>query len=139
MGPEDAAAPNAPNDRTRGFRFFREAGNGGQTFKLNTGNGAADTWFDGGATATLTTSEWVFMSFTISGTGCKVYFNGEVVCEGAFSGIDWTGCNILSIGSGAPRFTGWSHLSDNSLIDELRLFNKVLTQEEIKAMMNASK
>jgi len=45
------AAPPADNnnDRTKGFRFFREASNGGATqrFKLNVGNGTADSWFDG--------------------------------------------------------------------------------------------
>lgn len=36
-----------------------------------------------------------------------MYFDGEIVAEGEFSGIDWTGCDILSIASGAPRFTEW--------------------------------
>ena len=45
----------------------------------------------------------------------------------------------MSIMSGVPRFSGWNHLSDLSHLDELRLFNKVLTQSEIQGIMNAEK
>jgi hypothetical protein len=40
----------------------------------------------------------------------------------------------MSIGSGAPRFNEWGHLSDNSLIDELRIYNKALTASMIQSM-----
>lgn len=144
MGPEDkanAAYPTVQNNRNSGFRFFREGSATSQIFKLNAGNGTADSWFDGGATATVTpiTTDWVHMAFTISGTECVVYINGEVVKQGSFSGIDWTGCDLLSIMSGAPRFTEWSHFSDLGMMDELRIFNKALTQAEVKTIMNAEK
>jgi hypothetical protein len=144
MGPEDpdnADYPVKQNNRKSGFRFFREAAGTKQIFKLNTGNGTADSWFDGGAAAQVdpSTGEWVHMAFTISGTECVVYIDGEVVKQGAFDGIDWTGCDILTIGSGAPRFTGWDHKSDLSLIDELRIFDKALSQEEIQTIINAEK
>ncbi|HKZ37938.1 MAG TPA: hypothetical protein VJ184_09820, partial [Chryseolinea sp.] len=64
-----------------------------------------------------------------------VYINGEIVSQGSFNGVDWAGCDVLSIASGAPRFMEWNHLSDLSLYDELRLFNRALTQEEVKATM----
>ncbi len=141
MGPPDAAAPTAMNNRTSGFRFFRENAGGKQRFKLNAGNGTADSWFDGGAAADVdpTTGTWNHFAYTISGTECVVYINGEIAKQGTFGGIDWTGCDILSIMSGAPRFTGWNHFSDLSLMDELRIFNKALTQAEIKTIMNAEK
>jgi hypothetical protein len=50
--------------------------------------------------------------------------------------VDWTGCDVLSIASGAPRFMEWGHLSDQSLFDELRLFNKALSQAEVQAVMD---
>ncbi len=141
VGPPDEANPNEPNNRTSGFRFFRENAAGKQRFKLNAGDGTADTWFDGQAAADVdpTTGAWVHMAFTISGSECVVYIDGEVVKQGSFPGISWTGCDIMSIMSGAPRFTGWSHLSDLSLMDELRIFNKALTQAEIKTIINAEK
>lgn len=137
IGPPDEAKPNAPNNRNSGFRFFREGDAISQTFKLNVGHGTGDNWFDGGAAASLVpaTAGWVHMAFTISDTECVVYFNGQVVSQGSFSGVDWTGCDILSIASGAPRFTEWGHKSDQSLIDELRLFDKALTPTEIEAII----
>ncbi len=136
---DNAEYPTKQNLRKHGFRFFREGGETNQIFKLNAGFGDGDSWFDGGAAATIdpTTNEWVHMAFTISSTECVVYINGEIVKQGEFAGIDWTDCDIISIGSGAPRFTGWSHLSDSSLMDELRLFDKALSQEEVQTIMNA--
>ena len=133
IGPPDTANPDAQNNRTSGFRFFRENAGGMQRFKLNAGNGAGDSWFDGGAAADVdpTTNEWVHFAFTISESQATVYIDGQVVSQGAFAGIDWTGCDILSIMSGAPRFTGWNHKSDESYMDDLRLFNIELTQNDI--------
>lgn len=140
VGPEDTANPESQNDRTSGFRFFREASNSGTTqrFKLNAGNGTADSWFDGGASADVdpTTGNWVHFAFSISGTESVVYINGVQVSQGLFTGIDWTGCDVLSIMSGAPRFTGWGHQSDASLMDELRLFNKAITMDEVNLLYN---
>jgi hypothetical protein len=137
MGPPDPDKPDTPNNRKNGFRFFREGSATSQIFKLNSGNGTADVWFDGGAAATVnpTTGSWRHYAFTISGTECVVYIDGEVVKQGAFGGIDWTGCDILSIMSGAPRFLEWNHWSDESLLDELRLFNKALSQAEVQAII----
>ena len=74
-------------------------------------------------------------AFTLSDTEGVVYINGEVVTQGAFDGIDWTDCAVISIMSGAPNWTGWNHWSDGSLMDELRIFNKALSQEEIRTIM----
>lgn len=138
IGPPDPANPSAPNNRKNGFRFFREVVGGHQVVKLNVGTGSSDSWFDGGVGAAIdnTPGEWVHLAFTISADKVTVYVNGEVVSQGSFPGVDWTGCDILSIASGAPRFTEWGHLSDASLYDELRLFNKALTQEEIQMIIS---
>ncbi len=134
--PENAGYPETQNNRTSGFRFFRENGaEGFQRFKLNVGDGSADTWVDGGTAADVPNDAgWIHLAFTISQTTAIVYVNGVAVKESTFSGIDWTDCDLLSIMSGAPRFTEWGHLSDQSDMDELRLYNKVLTPEEIQEM-----
>jgi hypothetical protein len=139
IGPPDPANPDTPNNRTSGFRFFREGGATNQTFKLNVGNGAADNWFDGGPSATVNpdTATWVHIAFTISPTSAAVYLDGQLASQGDFTGVDWAGCDILSIASGAPRFTEWGHLSGNSLLDDLRIFNKALTQSEIQTIIGA--
>ncbi|MHA7100734.1 LamG-like jellyroll fold domain-containing protein [Roseivirga pacifica] len=139
IGPPDADNPTAQNVRTSGFRFFREAAGTMQRFKLNVGTGAGESWFDGGTAADVdpTTGDWIHLAFTISGTEAKVYIDGQVVSSGTFDGIDWANCDIMSIGSGAPRFTGWGHNSDLSFIDELRVFDKVLTDAEVQAIAAA--
>ncbi len=137
MSPPDEANPDKPNNRTTGLRFFRENIGGMQRFKLNMGTGTADAYVDGAEAADVdpTTDEWVHFAFTISATEGVVYINGEVVKQAAFSGISWDGVESLSIMSGAPRFVEWGHLSDESFMDELHLFNKVLTQAEVQTLM----
>ncbi len=141
IGPEDTGNANYPdvqNNRDAGFRFFRENAGGMQRFKLNVGTGAANVWVDGGTAADVdpTANEWVHLAFTISGTKAIVYINGEIAAESDITGVDWTGCDILSIMSGAPRFTGWNHKSDSSFLDELHLYDKALTQTEIQDIMS---
>lgn len=126
------------NDRTAGFRLFREGNATSQTIKLNVGTGDGESWFDGGAAATVNpeTAGWVHVAFTISTDYVTVYIDGEVVSEGEFPGISWRDCETLSIGSGAPNFSGWNHLSDvGSLYDEMRIFNKALSQQEVQTIM----
>jgi hypothetical protein len=123
-------------DRTKGFRLFREGGAAMQRIKLNVGTGAGETWNDGQEIA-ATNAEWVHIAFTISGTSAIIYINGAVAREATLAGnIDWTGCDVFGIGSGAPNFTYWGHSFDLSCYDELRMFNKALSQAEIETIMN---
>lgn len=133
IGPPDEGKPaNNQNNRTSGIRIFREGGQM-QTLKANIGNGTADMWLDGAAKAQLDASkaEWVFIALVLTPTRAHFYMDGVEVAAGNFAGISWQGCDIISIGSGAPRFNGWNHLSDNSLIDEVRIYNKALPASEI--------
>jgi len=136
IGPEDtdnAGFPGVQNKRTSGFRLFREGSATEQRIKLNVGNGTADSWNDGGV-INVAAGEWVHVAFTISDSESVIYLNGVAVNTGAVEGgIDWTGTDLVSIMSGAPRFSEWGHLSDQSFMDELRFYNKVLTPEEIQA------
>lgn len=135
IGPEDAANPDAQNVRTSGFRLFREGSATEQRIKLNVGTGEGESWNDGGV-IDVPAGEWVHVAFTISETETKIYLNGELANTGSLSApIDWTGTDIVSIMSGAPRFTGWNHLADQSLMDNLKFYNKELSEEEIEADM----
>lgn len=136
VAPPDTENPDAPNNRTSGFRFFREQAGDNQRFKLNIGTGEADVWFDGGEAADLPadSDEWHHLAFTIGESSATVYIDGEAVATGEFDGVDWTDCNLISIMSGAPNFMGWNHLSDQSMLDDLRLFDKALSAEEVTAL-----
>jgi hypothetical protein len=123
--------------RTSGFRLFREGSATEQRIKLQVGAGGGDVWNDGDV-IDVTAGEWVHIAFTVSETITQIYFNGVAVDNsGDMTGkpISWDGCTDISIGSGAPNFIGWGHLSDSSLIDEVYLFDRVLTIEEIQALM----
>jgi len=138
MGPPtEGAGADAQNNRNGGFRIFREGNATRQVIKANVGTGTTDVWMDGGDAAALnpTVAGWVHIAMTVSSTKAIFYFDGLVVSSADFAGISWEGCDILSIGSGAPRFTEWNHLSDLSLIDELRLYNKTLSADEITDLM----
>lgn len=43
--------------------------------------------------------------------------------------------STITIGSGAPSFTYWDHKSDLSLIDEVKIYDKALTETEVKNTM----
>ena len=137
IGPPHAGQPaNAQNNRTSGIRIFRENAGGLQRVKANVGNGTADSWVDGGTKADLNpaTAGWVHIALVLTSTKATFYMKGVEVAAANFTGISWNGCDIISIGSGAPRFNEWGHLSDNSLIDEVRIYNKVLPVSEIQRM-----
>jgi len=127
--------PPGINTRTSGFRLFREGG--ASPVKGNIGTGAGDVWNDGGA---ISSTAWVFMTLVVGEGKYGIYANGTLLrAESTYTGnISWADCEFLSIGSGAPRFIEWGHLSDNSLIDEIRIFNKKLTQAEVQAVMNGN-
>ncbi len=118
-------------DRFQGFRLFREGNADEQRIKLNVGTGGGESWNDGGV-IDVAAGEWVHVAFTIASDESVIYFNGTEVLSSAMSApIDWTGCSTFNIGSGGPTFDYWGHLSDNSIIDDLRFFNKALTAEEV--------
>lgn len=128
----------ADNVLTSGFRLFREGSGTEQRIKLHVGTPQGDVWNDGDV-LNATTGEWVHIAFTVSATSTLIYFNGVPVTNtGNMTGkaVSWTDCDILSIGSGAPRFSAWNHLSDLSFVDDLFLFDKALSQEEIQTIMN---
>ncbi|MDH7911603.1 LamG-like jellyroll fold domain-containing protein [Winogradskyella sp. SYSU M77433] len=126
------------DDRNQGFRLFREGSATEQRIKLNVGTGTAESWNDGGV-IDVAAGEWVHVAFTISPTETVIYLDGVPVNTGSPTApIDWTGCTDITIGAGGETFSYWNHLSDNSSMDELRLFNTTLTQAEVQTMINAS-
>lgn len=120
-------------DRAFGLRFAREADGANQKFFLNIGNGTAEGWFV--PPSFPVTDQWMHVAISISSTKVTIYINGAVVNEGAFEGpINWAGCTNISIASGMPNFTYWQHFSDLSLYDEIRVFNRAITAEEVTAL-----
>ncbi len=124
--------------RKNGFRFFREGDATSQRLKMNVGMGTGESWNDGDVVQ-MATAGWVHVAFTISDSENTIYLNGEKVRSAAMTSFNWDNCETLVIGSGGPTFSYWDHKSDLSLIDELRMFNKTLSADQVKAIYNAEK
>lgn len=122
----------ATDNQKIGFVLFRE---GTTNFQLLAGNGTAGTWGGPVAITEATTTDWVHFAFTIDETAMKLYCNGVLKKETAFAGpIGWTGCPAISIGSGEPTFGGWNHKGEDAQIDELRFYNKTLSEADINQL-----
>ncbi|MGJ8593799.1 MAG: LamG-like jellyroll fold domain-containing protein [Aquaticitalea sp.] len=132
------ADPAAPADKPSGFGLIREGSETAQKFILLTGNGANATWVNPGDPATIdpTLNAWVHFGIVISQNNTQLYMNGVLVGESAFTGIDWSGVGDLSIMSGDPNFNGWNHKTEKGQMDELYMFKKALSAEEINLLMN---
>ncbi|HCO96480.1 MAG TPA: hypothetical protein DIU00_21495, partial [Phycisphaerales bacterium] len=87
-----------------------------------------------GPTIDLADGDWHHIALTYDGTHKKGYHNRqEVFSEGASGSIDVSGVNFL-VGEGHPADAGYNGCPDG-LIDDVRVYNRALTQEEIQLMM----
>ncbi len=125
--------PVDAEDRTKGLRFAREADGTKQKFWLNIGNGIVDSWFV--PPSFEVTDNWMHIAFTVSETHAIIYINGELAAEGDYEGpVIWTDCSSITLMSGAPNVIYWDHFSDLSLMDELHIFNKVISADEVQSL-----
>lgn len=127
-------ANNSDENRNGGLRLFREGSATSQTIKMNVGTGGGESWNDGGNIA-VAGGAWVHVGVTVSPTESKIYFNGVLQRTATYTAFDFSSSSTITIGSGAPSFTYWSHLSDLSQIDELRIYDKSLDEAGVKASM----
>lgn len=129
------------NDSTRfkGFRFLRENNGTKQNLGLNLGIGKKEVWIN--PFMTIAPSDtWMHIAVSVSATKAIIYVDGVVKKTTAItSPIDWTDCTLLTIASGKPNFTYWDHLSDLSLYDEMHIYNKAITPEEVTALYSVKK
>jgi len=120
-------------DRTTGFRLFREASGANQNIGLNIGIGAVDVWMNP-FTNVPVDQDWMHIAISISTTLATIYVNSEIVLETELAAkIDWTNCSSISIGSGEPNFVYWLHFSDLSLYDEMHFFKRAITAAEVQS------
>lgn len=132
---------NPDENRKFGFRLFRENdGDTKQKYGVNIGIGSAEVWMNPFTTVENTVG-WVHIAVSITPTKGTIYVNGVVALENAelAGAIDWTGCSSISIGSGAPNFVFWEHFSDLSLIDDMHIFKKAITAEEVITLMGTKR
>jgi hypothetical protein len=133
--------PNAADVRFYGFRFFRENSGAEQNIGLNFGDGVAEVWMNP-FIKVAPDADWIHIAISIATDTARVYVNGEIAplnSKIATTGISWTGCDGLTIGSGMPNFIYWEHFSDLSLYDEIHMFNRAITADEVKGFFEVKK
>jgi len=81
--------------------------------------------------AKISTGVWTHLAGTYDGSTLKLYINGNLVSSKSVSGAATTSSNPLRIGGN----TVWGEYF-NGLIDEVRIYNKALSQSEIQTDMN---
>lgn len=131
-----------PGDsRNSGIRIFREGTADEQKIGVNFGVGTTEVWMNPIYTFAPDGS-WLHVVLSISQAKAVAYINGEQVLEylpETPAPIDWAGVTSMTIGSGQPNFVYWEHFSDLSLYDELHIFNRAITPEEVQTLYNISK
>jgi hypothetical protein len=125
-----------PNDKDDifGFRYDKDGWGGGQRNVIKAGITTTDGTHILESSGNVQTTEWQHLAFTWrSGEPMKLYINGtrdtpsfiQPAISGTLSNVD-----KLVIGRGGKdRSRGW-----NGLIDDVRLYNRVLSAKEISAL-----
>jgi hypothetical protein len=127
------------DDRTTGLRLFREISGTHQNIGLNFGITSTEVWMNPFVQVSPT-EDWTHIAISISTTHATIYVNGSPVADNDIaSKIDWSGCSSMTIGSGEPNFVYWEHFSDLSLYDEIHIFNKAISAEEVNAIFTGKK
>jgi hypothetical protein len=83
-------------------------------------------------TTVLPTNEWIHVALAYDGGEARIYVNGQLDVSSNVSGEITQSNNELRIGLGDPA--GYFH----GTIDDVRIYNKALTQEEIQAIMQGA-
>jgi len=86
-------------------------------------------------TASLTLNQWHHVVGTFNGTTHTIYVNGSEIQSESFNDLGSCDTQILAIGSDNDGGNFWPF---NGTIDEVYIWNRALTPEEINASYNAS-
>jgi hypothetical protein len=108
----NSVAPNKLNF------YYRVNNSGTEEIVVDEGNFPAD--------------EWVHAVGTYDGEKLRIYMNGQMVADQDSSGIPWASTEHVYIG-GDPG-CGVRYIWSGAL-DELMIFNKTLTEDEVKDLM----
>ncbi|HEX4953870.1 MAG TPA: LamG domain-containing protein [Thermoanaerobaculia bacterium] len=106
-----------------------------QAWWLGRCNGQLRSYFRGGASAytggVIPLNQWTHVAAVSDGTNVRHYINGELVLEQPAGGSPTTSSSEMRIGSDVS----WERSPAGSL-DEVRLWNVVRTQDQLRAAIN---
>ncbi|MGB2865960.1 MAG: LamG domain-containing protein [Sedimentisphaerales bacterium] len=121
------------------FRAWREAGNSNDTLFINNDGRLSWRGLVGGAWAggmcetaagVVPADQWTHAAVTGDGTNFRIYVNGALSQESAFQTTD--GSNATYYIGGDPGTAGESYMG---MVDDLRVYNHVLSEDEIRSSM----
>jgi RHS repeat-associated protein len=92
-------------------------------------------WEFANGTSALTANQWVHLAGTWDGSTAKLYIGGTLVKSQAMTGAIVTSTGMLRIG-GTAVFGGNQFL--DGLIDEVRIYNRALSQTEVQTDRDTS-
>ncbi|HUS26337.1 MAG TPA: LamG-like jellyroll fold domain-containing protein [Nevskiaceae bacterium] len=110
------------------YGLYAASGNSKASFY---GNVTSDVAANG--TANTSTTAWTHLAGTYDGANLRLYVNGTLVATKALSGNLATTTGVLRIGGNAA----WGEYY-KGLMDDIRIYNKVLTATEIQTDMNTA-
>lgn len=90
----------------------------------------------------ISENEWVQFLFVLEGTTGSIYVNGKEVRTGdmkGFRGIEFDGTGLLNIGHSTETINRSPSTWFTGTMDEVMVFNRALTSQEIKQLFSAQK
>jgi gliding motility-associated-like protein len=115
-----------------GFAFINNYANSpsGLVFTRNRGNAAADIH----SMINTSMSNWQHIALTYNGSSCLFYINSILAATVSNSGVITVGSNMYFGYSGCASGTMIDAL--NGLLDDIGIWNRALTQQEIEQLYN---
>jgi hypothetical protein len=101
----------------------------------NTGNIGAGDYFSDLSNSIINLNQWHFIAYTSNNSKRVIYINGNLdkILSGSLP--DHTNRSFVSVGSGHNGYRGYF----NGLIDEVRIYNRALSDSEIKVLYEATR
>ncbi|MEK7152438.1 MAG: LamG-like jellyroll fold domain-containing protein, partial [Patescibacteria group bacterium] len=129
-----------PNTLTGWRTILMKEAPGGMAYSLYSGNNGSRPAFYGSVTSdvgvngsgALSTSAWWHVTGTFNGSSLRIYVNGNLVGTKTLSGNIRTTTGTLRLGGNSA----WGEYF-KGLMDDVRVYNRVLSQAEIQTDMNA--
>jgi hypothetical protein len=115
-----------------GFHYFQIRDNaGGRRLRLMIGDIAGDVNYWPESNSSIPSNEWVHVVFVIEGgVGCRFYINGKLDKDISHSGLG------IKNYSAASAFGRVYNQNFNGQIDDVRIYNYALTNQQVKTIYN---
>jgi hypothetical protein len=113
------------------YGFYEQGGSNGKTGFIISVDGGQEKRCGNGPSPQMPPNEWTHLAATYDGKEMRLYYNGEVKVKNAASGKMDT--NDIPVSIGRNNVGDREHFI--GVIDEVAIFNKALTESEVKQAM----